>query len=125
MKRTIRTIPLLALAALVLATVACGGEPATVPESDIFITYEVGGTTDKASLTYENKDGNSEQKTVSVPWRFSFEAKPGAFLYVSAQNERESGSVTCKILENNLVKGKAASEGAFVIAKCSRTAGED
>ena len=124
MTRTIRTIPLLALVALIAVTLACG-DSTPVPESDIFITYEVGGTTDKASLTYENKDGNTEQKTVSLPWRLSFEAKPGAFLYVSAQNERESGSVTCKILENNLVKETATSEGAFVIAKCSRSAGEE
>ena len=119
-----RTIPLLVLVALILTTAACGGST-PVPKPDIFITYEVSGTTDKASLTYENKDGNSEQKTVRLPWRFSFEAEPGTFLYVSAQNEGESGSVTCKISESNLVKEKATSEGAYVIATCSRTAGED
>lgn len=97
-----------------------GGSGRAVPsKSTYLIGYRVTGTTSAASLTYENAQGGTEQKKVSVPWDTSFYAAPGAFLYLSAQNEREVGSITCEILVDNKVVKTSTSGGGYTIASCS------
>ena len=84
------------------------------------ITYRVTGIgTNKASLTYENATGDTEQADVALPWEKTFSAEEGAFLYISAQNDRDSGAITCEILLNGTVAKTAKSSGAYVIATCS------
>lgn len=87
------------------------------------VTYSVGGSTTAASLTYENEGGNAEQKAqVGVPWATTFRVESGAFLYVSAQNKNESGSITCEIKLDGAVIEQASSDGAYTIATCSGSA---
>ena len=62
------------------------------------IVYTVEGTAGSASLTYQNESGGTNQKTVSLPWRYGFEAKSGTFLYLSAQKQSEYGTLVTKIL---------------------------
>jgi hypothetical protein len=88
------------------------------------IKYRVSGTTTRASLTYENESSNTEQIVVSLPWSESFTAEKGQFLYISAQNEKGSGSIKCEILQGGEVIEEATSSGAYVIASCSGSAGD-
>jgi hypothetical protein len=83
------------------------------------VTYRITGSSGKASLTYQNQDGGTEQTTVATPWDKSFTAKAGDFLYISAQNERDYGGVKCEILIDGKRIKTAESSGAYVIASCS------
>jgi hypothetical protein len=68
----------------------------------------------------ENSSGNSEQKeTVVLPWDQSFAVRRGQFVYVSAQNKDDGGSIRCEILVNGTVVEQAESTGAYTIATCS------
>jgi hypothetical protein len=87
------------------------------------VTYEVGGTTRGAEITYQNVSGGTEQKGVRVPWRMSMSADYGDFLYISAQNFYDEGTIECRIRVNAKVIQEARSAGAYVIATCSGNAG--
>jgi hypothetical protein len=89
------------------------------------VTYEIGGTTNRASITYENEQGNIEQMDINVPWKKSMTVSYGQFLYISAQNDLESGSITCKIIVDGKEFKSAVSSGAYVIASCSGSAGRE
>ncbi|MCI0728860.1 MAG: hypothetical protein L0332_19390 [Chloroflexi bacterium] len=104
------------------------------------IKYAVTGTASRASLTYSNAQGGTEQITVELPWESDMGYFPaGDFVYISAQNDSESGSVICEIwqrpdnpswsgsLRTDQVFEKAktsTSQGAFAIASCDGSAGE-
>ena len=87
------------------------------------VTYRVTGNASRASLTYENEQGGTEQIEVRIPWNESMTVKRGAFLYLSAQNEGERGSVTCEIWVDNVKWKESTSSGAYVIATCNGLAG--
>jgi hypothetical protein len=86
------------------------------------VTYRVKGTAGSAVLTYRNARGGTEQSSVRLPWELSFDAKGGLFLYISAQNESTTGSVTCEILLDDETRTSSTSSGAYVIAECSNAA---
>ena len=98
-----------------------------IPESKTThqITYRVTGTASRASLTYENAQGGSEQLDVSVPWLKDFRFEAGAFVYISAQNQGEFGSIGCEIYLDGKKWKQSTSQGAYAIATCSGSAGED
>jgi len=81
------------------------------------VKYEV--TCAECSLTYSNSSDNTEQGSTTNGWEYGFDAEPGHFLYISAQNKRSSGTVTVKILVNGKVKEESSSSGAYVIATAS------
>src|SRR4030065_2587653 len=84
------------------------------------VTYEITGTAQKGvSLTYENAQGGTEQGTYKLPETIRFTMKYGDFAYISAQNEDDHGSVTCRILIDGVEWKKSTSTGAYVIASCS------
>ena len=87
------------------------------------VIYKITGTASRASLTYENEQGGTEQTVVKIPWQKSMTVTRGAFLYLSAQNEGERGSVTCEIWVDNVKWKESTSSGAYVIASCSGSAG--
>jgi hypothetical protein len=86
------------------------------------VTYRVRGTAGAVALTYRNAQGGTEQSSVRLPWELSFDAKGGSFLYVSAQNQGATGSVTCEILLDDESRTTSTSNGAYVIAECSNAA---
>lgn len=127
-----RHVVILALLALilVLGIAVCNSSDTTtsrVRATSAPVTYQVKylvlGSTNHASLTYENETGNTEQRTVKVPWEMSFTASRGQFLYVSAQNENKGGTIKCQIIVNGQITEQAESRGAYVIAGCSGSAG--
>jgi hypothetical protein len=99
-----------------------GARPGGRSEFTFKVTYRVKGTAGSAKLTYRNAEGGTVQTSVRVPWESSFDTKGGSFLYVSAQNEGTSGSVTCEIVLDGESRTTSTSSGAYVIAECSNAA---
>jgi uncharacterized repeat protein (TIGR02543 family) len=91
-------------------------EPPPTPE----VEYKITGTASKVFVTLSNGTGGTEQfDNVYVPHTYTFQTFTNWFLYVSAQNLGESGSVTVTIYLNGAVVGKSTSSGAYVIADAS------
>ncbi|MFZ0546246.1 MAG: hypothetical protein WAM60_12445 [Candidatus Promineifilaceae bacterium] len=96
------------------------------PQPDYYVEYVVTGGIYSASLTYENQSGNTEQRDIIqgtimniTPWTLGFSANYGDFVYLSAQNNHNDGTITCEIKVNGKVIESATSQGAYVIATCS------
>lgn len=93
------------------------------------VTYKVEGTTKMASITYENAGGDtSQQSDIDVPLTRKVDGGQGIvlqgmhrgdFLYISAQNSKEYGSVTCIIEVDGVVVEQNTSHGGYTIATCS------
>lgn len=93
------------------------------------VTYKVEGTTDMASITYETASGDTAQQSdIDVPLTRKIDQKEGlilpgmhsgAFLYISAQNSRESGTITCIIEVDGIPVKSVTSRGGYTIATCS------
>lgn len=107
-----RLLPVLLIAGLLLA--GC----------DLFDTsrnveYIVSGSASSVFITYENEDGGTEQVQASPRWTYSFSAERDAFVYVSAQNEGESGTVEVEIRVDGDEFKSARATAAFGIAPAS------
>lgn len=124
-KKTL-TVPM--LIAIILVLIVCyllansinknGGGNNTV--TNHYASYRISGTAGLADITYENETGGTEQRTVGIPWTSaSWKVQDGDFLYISAQNQGETGSVICEILIDGVSIKKSTSSGAYVIATCS------
>lgn len=94
------------------------------PESkDRTIIYTISGTAPSVDITMSNAGGGTEQFSgVSIPWSRTFGAKKDDFLYISAQNNGDAGSVSVEIFVNGSKIKSAFSSGAYVIATASGTA---
>ncbi len=103
-----------------------------VPEEDIAdivkqpipVEYKVTCTTGLVDLTISNEDeGTSQFDDMATPWSYSFEVNNPEygyfFVYVSAQNQQSSGTVTAQIYVNNSLYKTSTSTGAYVIASAS------
>ena len=77
------------------------------------VEYRVTGTAQKVSVTIENKDGGTSQfSDVSIPWSYKFNSKYDTWVYCSAQNQGESGTVIVTIYVNNIIFKQSTSSGA-------------
>ncbi len=91
-------------------------------DTSIAVRYEVTGSADTANITYENNSGGISQVTnVPLPWSTAFSGDPEDYVYLSAQNQGETGSITVTIFKDGEVFKRATSEGSFVIASVSGT----
>lgn len=89
------------------------------------VTYEVeGDAPEGASLTYELPTGSSQNSAADVPVTtkaggpITFNAMPGQFLYISAQNNADSGYLVCRIKVDGAVVSENRADGGFAIATC-------
>ena len=83
------------------------------------VTYKVSGkNTLKASLTLETPDGTSQQEA-RLPWQKSYDFTQGSFVYLSAQNQSDSGCITVQIILRGKTWKEVESCGAYVIASAS------
>lgn len=102
----------------------------TIRSSARTVLYEVEGTATSVDITYEAASGTAQQSGLKVPLtRKSGTAKgisvtksAADFVYISAQNQDDSGSVTCKITVDGVVVSTVTSRGAYTIATCSGNA---
>lgn len=90
-----------------------------LPRRDV--SARLSGTARSLSLTIDNGSGNMSQgtnkannQTVDLG-----QLRRGTFVYISAQNEGDTGTVRCEILVDGVVVEEAESSGAYVIASCS------
>ncbi|MCK5842461.1 MAG: hypothetical protein KAH31_09855 [Candidatus Sabulitectum sp.] len=89
-------------------------------DTSIDVRYEVIGSAEAVSITYENGGGGISQVTnVGLPWSHSLSAEPGDYVYLHAQNLGETGSITVTIYQNGDVFKRATSAGAYVIVSIS------
>jgi hypothetical protein len=95
--------------------------PAVAPASSKpSVTYYVTGSASSVSVTYQNGTGGTEQRdAVSLPWNATFDMDEGDFVYLAAQNQGDSGTVTCSIRADGQLVKQSTSTGAYVIASCS------
>ncbi len=85
-----------------------------------YIIYEITGTADEVDVTLNNTTGGTEQYTnVSVPVKYIYYSFSDWFLYISAQNQGESESVTVSIYVDGELFKTSSSSGAYVIATAS------
>jgi len=83
------------------------------------VTYLVNGSSNRASLTYRNQSGGTEQNTVQLPWTLELRLSPGAFAYVSAQNQEDGGTVHASVYLGGVTLQEATSGSAYGIATAS------
>ncbi len=107
------------------ASVAPSPTPTPTPSpKEAGVTYRVEGTAASSSVTYINDQGGTQQDKVSVPWEKAYpDMGVAKFAYLSAQNDGDSGSVTCKILHDGKEWKVSTSTAPYGIASCSGTVG--
>lgn len=90
------------------------------------VQYSITGTTRRASITFTNETNGTQQiDPIEVPWVKNFYAQDGTHLYLSAQNNKDWGSVKCKISVDGVDVKVSESDGAYVIATCSAFIGSN
>jgi len=83
------------------------------------VEYVVEGTARTAGVTYHNEQGGTQQEMVRVPWSMTMPMETGDFLYVSAQNQAESGELTIRILVDGNEFKRSDARGGYTIASAS------
>jgi hypothetical protein len=92
--------------------------------STVGVVYLVRGTAQSATWTVQTPTGTKQgdadvplmNKSGSEGLQFLFE--PGDFVYISAQNDGETGTVECSIVADGTVISQNEASGAFAIATC-------
>lgn len=83
------------------------------------VTYRVTGSAGSVSITYQNENGGTSQESEKrLPWSKSFKIQKGSgkFLYLSAQNQKEYGTLTAEIVIDGDVAKTSTSSGGYSIA---------
>lgn len=83
------------------------------------IVYSITGTAPSVSVTLQNSTGGTDQFASVTNPQYEFWIRPGVFLYISAQNNADSGDVACSITSDGRRVASSSSSGAYVIATCS------
>jgi hypothetical protein len=99
------------------------------PIGRLEVRYLVDGTARSASITMETSTGVSQAADRSVPLETTTGERgltqcfsPGSFVYISAQNEGETGNVICSIEVDGITISRNTGAGAYAIATCDGTA---
>lgn len=135
-----RFLPLVALLAATTAFAACADDEPAMTDAEAQalleeisgptrVVYEVEGTADSVSITIQTPSGSSQAANRAVPLTSAAGAPgieidgftAGDFVYLSAQNEGEYGTVTCRIRVDGDVVSEVTSTGAYTIATCDAT----
>ena len=104
------------LSIIAIATGVCAPVGNELSKS-YWVTYDVTGSAWTVDITYTNGDGGTSQLSgVMLPWRTSFSAGTLSFVYVAAQNQGETGTVTVTIYRDGEEFKTTTSYGAYVIA---------
>src|SRR5688572_28364997 len=102
---------------LTLSLLCCGDSRYSTSEQ-YKITYRVDGSS-RASLTYTNATGGTEQHEVQLPWTITFESRYGEHLYLSAQDKGYNGKIVSSITINGQIVEDATSTERYGIATVS------
>lgn len=86
------------------------------------VEYRVNCSPGGFSITYENANGNTEQRDIKgSSWSTDFFGEQGDFVYISAQADNENAEVEVYIFYNDKLIESANSSGDYVIATASGT----
>ena len=100
---------------LLLLLTSCAAE-----EQAISYEYRVSGSSGSYSITLQNSDDNLQQwNPVGNGWWYKWTQTGTRFLYISAQNNNASGSVTVQIVRGGQVVATNTSYGGYTIATVS------
>ena len=99
-----------------LAVLSGSGQLSSKPRT---VIYSVDGTANTASLTYQNAQVGTEQEEVRPPWSKSLSVNSGSFVYISAQNQEDHGSITVRISVDGIEFKRSDARGAYTIATAS------
>lgn len=84
------------------------------------VVYKITGTAEKVDVTLSNATGGTEQYSdVYLPKQYSYYSFSDDFVYISAQNQGEYGTVTVSIYVNDVLFKSSTSSGGYVIATAS------
>lgn len=106
----------------VLVLVAIAGCKNPFSPTKYHVEYRVTETARSVSVTYQNADGGISQAFgVPLPWSYSFTAEPGTWVYVSAQNDGETGWIRVTIYKDGEEFKTSTSSGPYCIATAHGT----
>lgn len=110
------------LTAMIAKQYGNGTAPSSTPDlaPNGQVTYTVTGSASSVMVTMQTPSGQTQQVGALTSYSYSFD--PGNFLYISAQNQDASGTVTCTISEDGAVISTNTSDGGYTIASCQGTA---
>lgn len=92
----------------------------TAEEQAISYEYRVSGTSGNYSVTLQNAYDNTQQwDPVGNGWWYKWSQTGTRWLYISAQNNNSSGSVTVQIVRGGQVVASNTSYGGYTIATVS------
>jgi len=91
--------------------------------SENIFEYRVNCTTGSIFITYVNSDGGTSQIYANSSWSYKWSKfyifYSGQFLYISAQNQQDSGALIVQIFKNGELCKESQSSGAYVVAVAS------
>jgi len=101
--------------------------PGPIGHPSKIVLYQLTGSARSADLTYTDSSGNTQQQTgVAVPLRTAsgssgilILADSGTFVQFSAQNNGDSGDLTCTILATGVQINTGHASGGYAIVSCS------
>jgi hypothetical protein len=115
---------LLAACAVASVMAGCGGGEDDSPRqveytvSDGTLTLFSGRA---AHITYAPSMGETAQVDALIPWTYKRTAKPGEFLYVSAQSQQRTGTIYVNIFIDGKPAHSSSSRAAYGVATASGT----
>lgn len=80
------------------------------------VEYRIYGTASSADLTYSTPSGGTGQTTVSLPHTIEYDSFEDGFLYISAQNNDEFGTINVEVYFEDNLKSSDSCSGSFCIA---------
>ena len=128
-----------ASAAVLLTLTSCAGtstrgvsaspkpvSPSEYTPPEYVVIYKLTGSVTSADITLQTPTGTSQQQGVDVPLTSKAGGEglkftgfsPGDFVYFSAQNPDEFGSLTCSIEVAGRLIAENTSSGAYSIVTC-------
>lgn len=129
-RRWNRLILVAAVICVVLGSVATAfskSHHSTTSNKTYTVTYKVDGTAVSVNLTMQLNGQTNQQNGAALPLMNNTgtagitqeNLRSGSFVYVSAQNNANTGTVTCHILVNGVEVVTNTSSGGYAIATCS------
>jgi hypothetical protein len=120
MKKVGIIVGIIAVIAVIVGVAVCVSTPGTPSTTAPSVIYKIEGTANTVDVTLNNPTGGTEQySNVAVPVQYSYDSFSDNFVYISAQNNGETGTVTVSIYVNNNLFKTSTSSGAYVIATAS------
>jgi hypothetical protein len=93
--------------------------PPPPPPGTHRVEYVIDGDCGWAGLTLQNAGGGTEQHEVKLPAKYTIIARPGTFLYISAQKKSEAGSVHVEIRVDGVTVRRSNASAPYGIAAAS------